>query len=261
MKLKSVRARIGLFMVFFAVISGGSVAAASSLHLVSAPRPMFAAAAKCSAEQVEVGIEGASANFSLPEGCLNLPIGVHVVGASGTLEAFTTGQEDNTVVLPATPEETEGVLLTADSWVLRTSWYATEKPPVDDSIFTCTVPQGTCRVEITSINKWSESSWPTIDTYQVKAEVLSDSLTAQPWQVTINLSSPQLPFLAQGLQDVQYGGLVKVGSTDCSATPRTVTIKGTDTWGQYHLVGAGLPSRNIQIEGRLTKTGNLLSCG
>jgi hypothetical protein len=100
--------------------------------------------------------------------------------------------------------------------------------------------------------------YPTPTDYLISATVSSSSATPVTWQVTINLSSSDLPFLATNLSDNQ-GGLVKVSATSCSASPRTVTVKGTTSWGNYHQVQAG-QTANLQVHGTLSGTGDLLSC-
>lgn len=251
------RVAVAAFLfAFFALVVGSAFAA--SLSLVAEGRPAFTKSARCSPEQVDVELDGASASVQVPEPCLDTALDVLVADQDGVITAPASGTA-GTAQLPRVPDDPKAVLVTADSWPLRTHWSAAPQPPVGDDIFTCKIPNGACWVEVTKIHSWS-GSWPTIDHYQVTASVMSDAPSPEPWEVTINLSSPELPFLAAGLEDVQTSGLVKVSATDCSASPRTVTVKGTTSWGEYHLVGGGMPARNMQVEGRLTGDGNLLSC-
>lgn len=236
------------------------VSFATSLTLSSPTAPSFAADARCSSAAASVNVTQGTARVAIPQGCQSQNIRLYVGAGNG---AYSVEVEDGeTVSLPAGFVEPEAALVTAGTWPLPTNLEVDQPPVGDDSPFVCTVAQGECTVENLTINPWSEN-WPVIDAYNASGSITSTSPTKQEWTLTINLSSPYFPFVADGVNDIQ-NGLVHLGDSGCSANPRTITVKGTTTWGEYDYVWEGAPTRNFQINGNLgTRPGknyNLLSC-
>ncbi len=55
------------------------------------------------------------------------------------------------------------------------------------------------------------------------------------------------------------GGLVLISNSGCSATPRTLTVKGTTNWGTFNTVVSGRVSE-FQVQGQNSVEGNLINC-
>lgn len=247
----------GAIMAIVLGASATSLAFASSLQLSPPTSPSFADASRCSSAEAVVTVKSGMATVAVPDECAGEDISLYL-GVGNTTASVGVGTGSGTVTLPQGFTSPEGVLVTSATWPLLTNWMIEEPPVVNDSIFTCTVPQGTCEVTL----KKPDYEWPG-DRYRITGKITSTDIPAPPanlqgdrnyleknaqkWEVLINLSSPKFTFLANWLGDGQ-GGLVKVADSGCSAIPRTVTVKGTTTWGAYDFIWKGV-EREFQVFG------------
>lgn len=251
---------VALVSAVMLVVAMLGVSFATSLTLSSPTAPSFASDSRCSSSPASVSVTEGTAQVVVPEGCQSQDISLFL-GASGAAYSVevVSGQ---TISLPTEFSRPQAALVTVGTWPLPTSLDVGEPPVVDDSPFTCTVPAGECTVENLELSAWSSSNWPEINEYNASGSITTTSPTKQEWTLTINLSSPAFPFVADGVNDTQKG-LVLLSDAGCVQVPRTITVKGTTTWGDYNYVRAGKP-RNFQINGDLRvrsgKTYNLLSC-
>ncbi len=239
-----------------AAVASLGVSAAAKLSLQnSAGSPLFQTWSRCSG-QVKATITGASVTVTgIDSACSGKTLAAYVRSGSSTLTASATVSGSTvTLTLPSAPATVSGALVTAGTWPLPTVWEQTQTtlPAVSCSAISGT---GTCTATVTGITSWG---YPTLSDYNLNVTVSSSSTTPVTWQVTINLSSTDLPFVASDLSDTQ-GGLVKVSATACSASPRTVTVKGTTSWGNYHQVQSG-QSSNMQVHGMTSGSGGLIDC-
>lgn len=248
------RSTLALLVALAAVASIG-VSAAAKLDLHATGRaPLIKTWSRCSG-QVKATVTAASVVITgINPACSGRTLTAYVRSGSTTLTASTTASGSTaTVTLPSAPATVSGAIVTAGTWPLPTVWEQTQTTlptascsPVSGS--------GTCTATVTGLIYWPSPP----NEYMMTITVSSNSATPVTWQVTINLSSGDLPFLATDLSDTQ-GGLVKVSATTCSASPRTVTVKGTTTWGPYHEVWAGKTSA-LQVHGTLSGAGGLINC-
>jgi hypothetical protein len=242
--------------VALAAVASVGVSAAAKLNVqTGGGTPLIKAWSRCSG-QVKATITGASvAVTGIDSACSGTTLVAYVRSGSSTMTASTTVSGTTaTLTLPSAPATVSGAIVTAGTWPLPTVWEQTQStlPAVSCSAASGT---GTCTATVTGIDKWG---YPTLSDYNLTVTVSSSSTTPVTWQVTINLSSIDLPFVASDLSDTQ-GGLVKVSATACSATPRTVTVKGTTSWGNYHQVQAGQTS-SLQVHGATSGSGGLVDC-
>lgn len=236
-----------------AITALSGAAFASSLPLESPSKPSVITAERCTSEEVTVAVGTDTAEFLLPAGCAGQNLSLHLAGADGTTRHDFIGAVQN-VVSVSVPADPQSVLVTADTWALRTSGHFLDPEPTDSEPVTCTIPNGTCEVTITQFD-----AWPNIpDTYRLMAAISTDSETPQKWTVTFNLSSPELPFRARGLTPTGAAPLTKIAESGCGATPLTVTAQGATDWAET--IGGSKPSQTIEVFGYLNQTGTLLSC-
>lgn len=232
------------------------MAFASALTLTAPIAPSVTLSSKCSTDDAVVTIDAGVASVVTPAACEGENLAL-VLG-HGQTASIVSVPSGGSVSLPGSLTQPQGVLVTSDTWPLSTDWTIQDLPDPDPETapFTCSVPNGTCEVTDINLNSWG---WPSTNEYNISGTIVSSSPTHQQWTLTINLSSPDLPFVANSLRDAQ-GGLVKSSDSGCAASERTVTVTGTTTWGDYHLIWDG-QSRNFQVNGKLaTGTGGLLSC-
>lgn len=261
--------RVGVLAL--SVLLAAQLASASALDLNGAKRAYVGAFSACSRNAISVtnATTGSSATTVTVSGldasaCSGKTIQLWLRdSAAGTLTATsaTVSASTATITVPVyTPANVVGAIVYLGGWGAPTTW--TYTPPTTLPAFTCEVLNGsnkTCTATVTSTTSWSED-WPTITTWIKTVQVSTTSSGSVKWQVTINLSSPDLPSFAKSLKDNQ-GGLVLVSTSGCSATPRTVTVKGTTSWGSYDTVTAGNPvSLQVQGSSMAGSTGNLLTC-
>lgn len=243
---------VSAFLVFAAV--GLSAAAGMSLGATSRA-PVIKGWSRCSG-QVSAAVTGTTVNVSgIDADCSGKALAVYVHSATGTISATATASGSTAAfTLPSQPAGVDGVLVTAGTWPLPTAW---SQPSAVLPAVACAPASGsgTCTATISDLNYWG---WPTTSDYNLTVKVDSVSSTPVTWQVTINLSSADLPVLASDLSDTQ-GGLVKVSATSCAASPRTVTVKGTTGWGSYHQVKAG-QTQTLQVHGFTSGSGGLINC-
>lgn len=254
MKLR-LRSALAVLAVLAAVASLGTSAAARLDLRATSGAPLALKWTRCGG-QVTATVTGASvAVTGIDAACAGTTLTAYVRSGSTTLTASgTVSGTSATLTLPSTPDTVSGALLTAGTWPLPTNWRQTlttlpavSCAPVSGS--------GTCAASVTGITAWP---YPSLTDYNLNVTVSSTSASALTWQVTFNLSSSDLPFIASDLSDNQ-GGLVKVSASSCSASPRTVTVKGTTGWGNYHQVMSG-QSSNLQVHGTTSGSGGLLDC-
>ena len=233
---------------------GTSAAAQLDLQKTTSA-PLAQTWSRCSGP-VTATVTGSSVSVTgLDAACSGASLVTYVRSGSTTLTASGKASGTSaTLTLVSAPGTVSGVLVTADTWPLPTTWSQTQTtlPAVSCAPVS---GNGTCAATITGITSWG---YPTLSDYNLNVTVSSTSETAVTWQVTINLSSTDLPFEATDLSDNQ-GGLVKVDSSSCSASPRTVTVRGTTNWGNYHKVKPG-QSANLQVHGSTSGSGGLLNC-
>lgn len=232
-----------------AAASTVSLAAAASLDLSSPTVPSQMAAEKCSTEEAVVTFEDGEARLDIPEGCRGEELNLYVNTGSGT---SSVPIPPSSVQVQAPDGNPKGALVTAGTWPLGTEWSAESLPQLPEGVFSCAlIPDGECEVDLYFEDDWNQGTdqW----TYQLKARITSDTTERRPWKITMNLSDPALPFLAEEVRDTN-GGLVVESTSGCEAHPRTITLSGTTTWGSYHEVWKGGPAREVQIWG--IETGN-----
>ncbi|WP_456786708.1 hypothetical protein [Cellulomonas sp. P5_C5] len=203
---------------------------------------------------------------AIPTACRGKQASLRLFTAAGTALATTdtvvtlpAGSATATVTVPSYPvAQASGLALTIATWGVPTTWTSTV---VTLPAFSCAVVQGnpnsTCDATVTGGTEWG---YPTATDFLRSIRISSTSNSPVRWQLTINLSDPGFPFLAKALADGQ-GGLVLVGTSGCSASPRTVTVEGTTAWGGYDRVSAGNP-RDLEVHGYASNqpTTMLLNC-
>lgn len=246
----------GAIMAIVLGASATSLAFASSLQLSPPTPPSFADASRCSSAEAVVTVKSGMATVAVPDECAGEDISLYL-GVGNTTASVGVGTGSGTVTLPQGFTSPEGVLVTSATWPLLTNWTTEEPPVVNDSIFTCTVPQGTCEVKDINLYSWTTGYPPVTSDYMLSGTIVTSSTgPGQPWELVINLSSSKLPFVANWLATTS-DGLIRVADSGCSATPRTVTVKGTTTWGNYHWAGG-----NFQVYGSLNTAQHtkLLDC-
>ena len=234
--------------------AGLSVARAASVPLRAGALTAFVASDRCTTGTLAVRpgtVEnGSSAEVvlsGLPAACLGRPFALRVHGvqaalaASDTTGALPASGTTATVRVPAYDvRAVSGVALTVSTWGLRTAW-SSSSPGV-----TCRVPADPGAVCTATLVKGGGADWA--GNYIRRFEVTTPSATPVTWELTFDLASAaQFPFVASAFSDVQ-GGLVLVSTSGCSATPRTVTVRGTTSWGAYGTVDAGRSDR-LEVSG------------
>ena len=213
---------------------------------------------KCSAGHATVTIQPNHAQVVVPPECEGEPVSLYLASESGTTKVLV-GTGSGQVSLPSSASSPEEVLVTAGTWPLRTDWSG-DVPEAGPDWAQCQLPSGTCEVTQGQTSAWADGEGePTNYIYSVW--ISSSSPTPEKWVVTINLSSSELPFLADWVYD-GTGLLVKVKDSGCSAVPRTLTVEGRTDWGNSNSVGQGLEKRQIQTLGRRAPNGSnpLMSC-
>lgn len=245
--------------------AGLSVAHAAVVPLRAASLTAVVAADRCTTGTVAVRPgtvdNGRSAEvvlLGLPAPCLGRPFALRVHGVQAALAAVdTTGTLPSsgttaTVRVPVYDvRAASGVALTVSTWGLRTAWSASS-PGV-----TCRVPADPAAVCTATLVKGGGADWA--GNYMRRFEVTTPSTTPVTWELTFDLASTaQFPFVASAFSDVQ-GGLVLVATSGCSATPRTVTVRGTTSWGAYGTLDASRSDR-LEVWGSTQGTGDLLTC-
>lgn len=259
------RALLAVLLATLLVASGAVSASAATLTSQASFRQE--AWSRCTNQPVTVtGAQGAStvALTGLDPACSGTTVRAHLASGGVTYTAPVTITGGTATVGAFSPpglalSPAASALVTADGWALPTT---TSVTGVTQPFLTCTTPAhpgATCTAVVTATNSWSEQ-WPTITTWNRTIEVRTTSATPVTWQVTINLDDPGVPaHPTRRLADTQ-GGLVLVSAAPCTATPRTVTVRGTTSWGSYHQVSA-TRSITFQVRGSsIAGTGNLLSC-
>ncbi|NUU18915.1 hypothetical protein HP550_16815 [Cellulomonas humilata] len=241
---------------------------AAGLTLVGKSRPFAATSSSCTTGTLTVAPSGTpvagkytAVTVSGIKGstCATGRVIVYGSSAPGTIVFTGTGTVTGTTMTATSSAFTPpasaaaAVYLTLNGWLVRATWAYTPPPP---PLLSCTTPYdatATCTATVAS-----GTQWPTPPTdYLGMVRISTTSTTAVRWRITMNLSDATLPFLAKALLDTQ-GGLVLIGTVDCAATPRTITVEGTTAWGNYNTVVAGR-TENLQVHGYSTvQSGTLL---
>lgn len=232
-------------------VDGGALTATTVTH----PCPGTAAATAAT-------VSGSSASgvaVIVPDGCATRTLDVTVLSGSTVVASGSTPVTSGTTTVPVgayTPTASMTVLAVVDGWDLPVTWSYT--PPATGPV-SCRVPADssvTCTATMGSGSQWG---WPTVTTFNRFVQVTTSSAKPVVWEVTFHLDDPAWPVRASRLTDTQ-GGLVLVSASACGSSPRTVTVRGTTSWGQYDQVRSGV-TRTMQVEGSsIGGTGNLLSC-
>ncbi len=267
-------AAVAVVTALLLAMVGASMANASALTLATRLKPFSTSQSRCTSQTVAVTNAATSNTTSSlvvsnldTAGCAGRPLVVTVYDptvttwpaarrlvASGTVTTATATLTAATGTF--TPSTGLRVHVTIGGWQVPATWTSTAPVP----LLSCTVlgtPTATCTATVTGGSQWG---YPTTSDYLGTVQITTTSSTPVRWQVTMNLSDATLPFLADALQDTQ-GGLVLVGTSGCTASPRTVTVRGTTAWGTYDTVSAG-QSRSLQVHGFSTNqaTPMLLNC-
>lgn len=233
------------------VVDGGSLASTGGTHPCVGTGTATAA-----------GVSGQSASgvgVVVPNGCAGRTVAVTVLSGGTTVASGNAQVVAGTTTVPVsayTPTASLTVQAVVDGWALPVAWSWT--PPATGPV-SCRIPANpsvTCQATVAGGSDWG---YPVTTTFNRFVEVTTTSQTPVVWEVTFHLDDPAWPVRASRLTDTQ-GGLVLVSASPCGASPRTVTVRGTTSWGQYHQVRSG-QTRSMQIEGSsIGGTGNLLSC-
>ncbi|WP_421732299.1 hypothetical protein [Cellulomonas sp.] len=160
-------------------------------------------------------------------------------GATGTVSAGALTATSTAFTPPASAGGS--VFVTLNGWAVPATWAYTPPPP---PLLSCITPDDLsvgCTATVSSGTAWGTP----LSDYLGTVTISTTSRTAVRWQLTINLSdTTTIPFVTKSLKDGQ-GGLVLIGTSGCSANPRTVTVQGTPAWNPYQTVVAG---RSPQME-------------
>ena len=230
------KARVAVFVLpIVAVLSTMGFAFASQLDMSGPTRPSFAHDSRCSSESVSVEVVDSLATVQVPQECEGEQISLFVATVSG-VQRVLVGTTSATVTLPVTGSEVQGAIVTASTWPLSTELTHSEPGPGPDvPHFDCKLEGGgSCEVTPKSVSEWG-------GVYQYYMQVESDSPVPLEWEITIDLSSPPMPFVATYLYSIQ--GATKVRDSGCAASPRTITIMGVEQWGSNVVGGnAGTPT-------------------
>lgn len=156
---------------------------------------------------------------------------------------------------PATADAV--ALVSLDGWIVPATWSFTP-PPVNLPAVSCRIPSDPSIQCTATVGNGTDWGWPTTTNFNRFYTVSTNHPTPVEWEATINLSSSVWPVFANRLHDTQ-GGVVLVSTSGCAALPRTVTVRGTTSWGSHHQIWNG-QSRTMQFEASTMGTGNLLTC-
>lgn len=232
-------------------IGAGSLASASGAHPCAGV-----------ATATATGVSGTTATgvrVTVPDGCAGHTVAVTVLSGTTTVASGSATVVTGATVVPVaayTPATSLAVQAVVDGWSLPVTWSWT--PPVTGPV-SCRIPADTsvtCTATLAGGTQWG---YPAITTFNRFVEVTTTSPTAVVWEVTFHLDDAAWPVRASRLTDTQ-GGLVLVSASACGTSPRTVTVRGTTSWGSYHQVRSGV-TRSMQVEGSsIGGSGNLLSC-
>lgn len=218
------------------VVSVLGLSAASTLTLTAPTAPAQTAVSKCSTQVAAVNFEAGQALLDVPEECADEPLNLYVASDSGTETVPVPAHATQVPVGSSNPKD---ALLTAGTWPLVTSWAISGGPGIGDEPFLCElIPEGTC--EVANLVLWVH---PDGNAYQAKAEITSPYADRRPWRLTINLSSPEFPFLADEVIETD-GRFVVESDSGCTARPRTITAVSA-SWASV----SASSSQNLQFWG------------
>ena len=260
--------RLGALVLVLVLVSYFQIASASQISLSGARIGYAASLGPCSTNPVTVTntTTGATATQVTISGlnnstCSGETVQLWLRDATSTVAATsgTVTASSLALTVPSyTPANVAGAIVYVGGWPVTTTW--TYAPPVQLPLVSCEPVGGgseTCTVAETFSESWTDSG---VMYWQKMFQVTTTSTVAVPWQVTINLSHSSLPFYAASLRDNQPGGLVLVSTSGCSASPRTVTVKGTTGWSWDTVTNTH--SVEFMVTGATPVTGDslLLSC-
>lgn len=263
------RVLLAVVVTLLVVVLGTSEASAAQLALVARTDTAWAqTSARCQSARLTV-TAGSTATTVRVTGvtaaCVGLPLVVSLYDPTVTTSPQVARRFAGSATAAATTTVTGTALtpaanlvprVTIGGWLVPSTWTWTAPVPTLPAV-SCRVPASPstpCTATVTRVNQWSSPA----TSYQWFVTVSTTSRTPVVWELTFNLSDPAFPFVAKAFEDKQ-AGLVKVAASACSAIPRTVTVKGTTGWGQYHQVWAGKTSE-LEVQGHRAGTGNLLTC-
>lgn len=251
----------GLLVV---VLLGTGAASAAQLRLTpGAGRVWAQTAARCQSAPLSLtAASGTSVRVTgVTAACVGRPMVVTLDDPTVTSSPQASRRFTGSATAATTTTVTGGTLtpvpnlvprVTIDGWLVPATW--TWAPPA----VSCTIPASPstpCTATVTRTHQWTTPA----TAYQWFVRVTSPSPTPVVWELTFNLSDPAFPFVANAFDDTQRG-LVLQGASACSEKPRLVRVQGRTDWGQHHLVWAGKPSNEIEVQGYLAGTGSLLTC-
>ncbi|WP_143320199.1 hypothetical protein [Cellulomonas iranensis] len=246
------------------VLLAAQVASAAGLPLTgTGARAWAATAQRC--QEAPVTVTAASGTAVRVTGvqaaCVGRPLVVTLYDPAVTSSAAQSRRFTGQATAGATTTVAGGAFtpaaalvprVTVDGWLVPSTWSGPQP------FVRCTVPDdpaASCTATLVNRQQWG---YPTPTTWLANVVVSSTSPTPVTWQVDVDLSDPELPFLARALTD-GTGGLVRVAASACGDVPRVVTVRGTTAWGSFHQVQDGRTSA-IQLRGDLTGSGGLLTC-
>jgi hypothetical protein len=181
------------------------------------------------------------------------------VRSGGTTQSVSTtvGGSTANLTLGTAATAVDGAAATLNTWLVPSSWTAVQAPVPLVSCVSLDNPSLPCSVVMDA----GGSTWgyPVTTDWIRSFEISTTSNRPVRWAVTINLSHSDLPVLASDLWDNTGSGLVLVSASACSASPRTVTVKGTEAWGDHHLVTSKKPVK-ISLHGATSGSGQLINC-
>lgn len=246
-----------LVLAFLCAVAGIGGAEASRLTLVLGQGPAVAGRwSRCASGPVAVTIKGATVTVAglAATPCGGKTLAVYLRDGSTTRTQTTTiSAASATVTFPTAPTDVKGVVVYLGGWPVTTTFEVVPTGPLPSvGCVSRDNPALTCTATITSVNSWG---WPTLSDYLMNVTVSTTSTTPVRWQLTFNLSSPDLPFVARKFWDGKSGATVKVSASECSAAPRLVVVDGTTAWGSSHPYVSAGSTRELQMGGTTTSSG------
>jgi len=255
--LRPSRILLVALLLLAALVPFTQTSAASRLDLTSPALPMVTASSRCSGATLAVTINDSGVAISgiAVSACAGRTLEVWVRAGSTTWHTSGTvsGSSLSLPVSGATGD-IRSVITTIDTWVVPTTWTA---PPATVPLLSCESlgnPSLTCTATVERLVSWGTT--PNRQ-YELFVKVTTTSTSQVRWGVTVNLSSAGLPFLANGVQDIQ-GGLRVLDFSGCGAQPRTIRVQQNPSWGNARIT-AGSPA-DLDLFGFETAGGNLVSC-
>ncbi|MDQ7992363.1 MAG: hypothetical protein AAGC63_04500 [Propionicimonas sp.] len=251
---------LGCVLVLVGILCFTQTSAASKLTLTSPSRHAVETAARCSGDTLTIAINGTTVAVSgiNSSACSGKTLAVYVRAGGATQTATATiGGSTANLTLATAATTVDGATATIGTWSVPVSWSAVQPVVPVASCVSLDNPALTCTV--TMVSGGSTWGYPTATDWIRYFEISTTSTESVRWAVTLNLSHADLPFVATDLWDNTGSGLVLVSASTCSASPRTVKVKGTEAWGDHHLV-TSKKSVKISFHGATSGSGELINC-